>query len=157
VLEHVRHHEPDGTLSDDALMRIADQHMANADYETAADYYDHMATDHPKSPFVQHAQLASIDARLKGYIGPEYDGAGLEKARETTKKTMPASPARPAGTEKLYHPLNITNAKEAERPSRVGDYYRRIGKVASAEYYFGKVRYRWPKSEWAVKAKTQLA
>jgi hypothetical protein len=30
-------------------------------------------------------------------------------------------------------------------------------KVASAEYYFGKVPQRWPNSPWAVKAKSELA
>ena len=36
-------------------------------------------------------------------------------------------------------------------------YYKTIGKVASAEYYFGKIPQRWPNSPWAVKAKTELA
>ena len=36
-------------------------------------------------------------------------------------------------------------------------YYKRVGKVASAEYYFGKIPQRWPNSPWAVKAKTELA
>ena len=34
------------------------------------------------------------------------------------------------------------------------DFY--IGKVASAEFYFGKIPQRWPNSPWAVKAKSEL-
>ena len=157
ALEHVRHHNPKGELADDAVLRIADEHMAQADYESAALYYDQLITDHPKSPFLQRAQLASIDARMKGYLGPEYDGAGLEKARELIKQTMATFPDRTAGNEKLYHTLDLINDQEAERTYVIGDYYRRAGKVASAEYYFGKIPQRWPKSPWAVKAKTQLA
>jgi outer membrane protein assembly factor BamD (BamD/ComL family) len=157
ALEHVRQHDPQGPLADDALLRIADEYMGQRDYESAALYYDQLVTDHAKSPHVQRAQLAAIDARLKGYLGPEYDGTGLEQARELIKQTMSSFPDRPAGNEKLYHTLDVINDQDAERTFKVGDYYQRTGKVISAEYYFGKIRQRWPKSPWATQAKTRLA
>ena len=146
-----------GPLSDDAVLQIADYHMNSGDYESAAIYYDQLVADHTKSPFLEKAQLAAIDARIKGYMGPDYDGAGLEKARELIRQTMTAFPDRPAGDEKLYHTLDLINDQEAERTYKVGDYYKRVGKVTSAEYYFGKIPQRWPNSPWAVKAKTELA
>jgi outer membrane protein assembly factor BamD (BamD/ComL family) len=157
TLEKVRHHDPTGPLADDAVLRIADEHMKYGDYDLAALHYDQLITDHPKSPYLQKAQLAAIDARIKGYLGPEYDGSGLEKSRELIKQTMATFPDRPAGNEKLYHTLDLINDAEAERSYVIGDYYRRTGKVASAEFYFGKIRQRWPNSPWAAKAKTQLA
>jgi outer membrane protein assembly factor BamD (BamD/ComL family) len=157
ALEHVRHHSPQGELADDAVLRIADEHMIQKDYESAAVYYDQLITDHPKSPFSQRAHLAAIDARMKAYVGPEYDGAGLEKARELVKQTMATFPDRQAGTETLYHTLDLINDQEAERTYTHGAYYKRTGKVLSAEYYFGMIPQRWPKSPWAAKAKTELA
>jgi outer membrane protein assembly factor BamD (BamD/ComL family) len=157
ALEHVRHNNPTGPLADDAVLRVADEYMKNKDYETAALYYDQLITDHPKSPFLQRAQLATIDARMKGYQGPEYNGSGLEKSREMVKQTMATFPDRPAGNETLYHTLDVINDQEAERTFVVGDYYRRAGYPQSAEFYFAKIPQRWPKSPWAVKAKTQLA
>ncbi|AGA30880.1 tetratricopeptide repeat protein [Singulisphaera acidiphila] len=157
ALEHVRQHDPDGPLSDDAVLRIADEHMSTGDYELAAMHYDQLTTDHPKSPYLQRAQLASIDARMKNYIGPEYDPSDLDKAREMIKQTMVTFPDRPASNEKLYHTLDLINDQEAERNYLVADYYKRTGKVASAEYMYGKIRHKWPKSEWAAKAKTDLA
>lgn len=158
VLEHVRHHDPTGPLADDAVLRIADYHAASLDYETAAVYYDQLITDHPKSPLLQRAHLASIDAKLKAYIGPEYDGAGLEQARETVRQTMATFPERQTDTEgDLYHTLDLIADQQAERTYGVGRYYHRAGKVASAEYYFGMIPRRWPKSPWAAKAKEQLA
>jgi outer membrane protein assembly factor BamD (BamD/ComL family) len=157
ALEHVRHYNPKGPLADDAVLRIADEYMGNKDYETAAMYYDQLITDHPKSPFLQRAQLAAIDARMKGYVGPEYDGAGLEKARELVKQTMATFPDRAVNNEKLYHTLDLINDQDAERTYVVGNYYRRAGYPESAEYYFAKIPQRWPKSPWASKAKTQLA
>jgi outer membrane protein assembly factor BamD (BamD/ComL family) len=157
ALEHVRHHDPAGPLADDSVLQIADYHMKSGDYESAALYYDQLISDHSKSPFFQKAQLAAIDARLKGYMGPDYDGSGLEKARELVKQTMSSFPDRQASYENLYHTLDIINDQEAERTFKVGEYYKRVGRVTSAEYYFGKIPQRWPGSPWAVKAKTELA
>jgi outer membrane protein assembly factor BamD (BamD/ComL family) len=157
ALEHVRHHDPTGPLADDAVLRIADEHMHEGDYESAALYYDQLVADHPKSPYLQRAQLAAIDARIKGYVGPEYDGNGLEQARELIKQTMATFPDRPASNEDLYHTLDLINDQEAERTFKIGDYYQRTGKVISAEFYFGKIRQRWPKSPWATEAKSRLA
>jgi outer membrane protein assembly factor BamD (BamD/ComL family) len=157
ALEHVRSHDPEGPLADDALLQIADAHTKSADYESAAIYYDQLISTYEKSPFLQKAQLASIDARLKGYMGPDYDGAGLEKARDMVKQTMATFPDRQASYEGLFHTLDIINDQEAERTFHVGAFYKRVGKVTSAEYYFGKIPQRWPNSPWAVKAKTELA
>ena len=73
------------------------------------------------------------------------------------KQTMSTFPDRQASYEKLYHTLDVINDQEAERTFKVGEYYKRTGKVASAEFYFGKIPQRWPGSPWAVKAKTELA
>jgi outer membrane protein assembly factor BamD (BamD/ComL family) len=157
ALEHVRHHYSDGPLADDAVLQIADYHMRSQDYESAAIYYDQLISDHQKSPFFHKAQLAAIDARMKGYLGPDYDGAGLEKARELVKQTMSSFPDRQASYENLYHTLDLINDQQAERTYRIGEFYKRVGKVTSAEYYFGWIPQRWPSSPWAVKAKTELA
>lgn len=157
ALEHVRHHDPTGPLADDAVLQIADYHMDSGDYESAALYYDQLVNDHLKSPFLQKAQLAAIDARMKGYMGPDYDGAGLEQARELIKQTMATFPDRQASYDNLYHTLDLINDAEAERCFDFASHYKRAGYVTSAEYYFGKIPQRWPNSPWAVKAKTELA
>ena len=157
ALEHVRHNNPDGELADDAVIRIADEHMKSQDYETAALYYDQLITDHAKSPFLQKAQFAAIDARMKGYIGPEYDGEGLEKARKLAKQTMQTNPESTVGNDKLYHTLALISDQDAERTFVRADYYKRAGYPASAEFYYAKIPQVWPKSPWAAKAKIELA
>ncbi len=54
------------------------------------------------------------------------------------------------------HDLDKINDAEAEKTFNVGIYYKRIGKTASAEFFFGKILQRWPNGPWAVKAKEQL-
>ena len=157
ALEHVRKNDPLGPLSDDAVMKIAHHFEAKGDYETASLYYDQVTVDHPKSEFLQQAQLSAVEMRMRGYLGPEYDGEGLEQARELVKQTMSTFPDRPEGDEDLLKKLDLINAQDAERTYAIGAYYRRIGKVPAAEYYFGKIVRRWPKSPYADKSKKQLA
>jgi len=157
ALEHVRQNDPKGPLADDASLQIADHYMKHRDYESAAMYYDQFMTEYTKSPFLQQVQLSAIDARMKAYLGPDYDASGLEKARDLVRTTMKTFPERQEGFEKLYHTLDVINAQEAEKTFKDGMYYKRVGKVTAAEYYFGKIPQRWPNSEWALKAKTELA
>jgi TolA-binding protein len=157
ALEHVRHNYPDGPLADKASMQIAEYYMNHRDYESAALYYDQFISEYPKSPHLQDVQHAAIDARMKGYLGPEYDDSGLEKARELARKTMDGFNVQQTAVEGLYHTLDLINDAQAEKVYKTGMYYKHVGKVTSAEYYLGKIPRRWPNSDWAVKAKHELA
>jgi TolA-binding protein len=160
ALEHVRQNDPDlrtNPLADDAALQIAEYYRKHNDFESAALYYDQFIAEYRKSPYLQRAQLEGIDARMKGYLGPEYDGSGLEKVRLLVRQTMQTFPERQASYEKLYHTLDLVNDAQAEKTFTDGMYYKRIGKVASAEFYLGKIPQRWPNSPWAVKAKAELA
>ncbi len=157
TLEHVRMHDGhDGALADHATLRTADHYHNVGDYEQAAVFYDQLLADHTKSPLRERAQLSSIDAKIKGYIGPEYDVTGLDSARETIKRTMAEFPERQGTNEQLYHTLDLINDQAAEREYTTGMYYIRAMKPASAEYQFGLVVAKWPKSKWAELAKVQL-
>jgi outer membrane protein assembly factor BamD (BamD/ComL family) len=157
VLEHVRHHDSTGPLADDAVLQIADTHYADEDYEEAAITYDQLVVNHPKSSLVQHAQIASVDSKIKSYMGPDYDSEGLEQARETIKQTMTMFPERAVShSDNLYRTLDLINDQDAERTYKIGEHYMWTGKAAAAEFYFGEVPARWPKSPWAKLAKVQL-
>lgn len=158
AMEHVRQHDPTGPLADDATLRIADHYFARGDYENASAHFEQLIKDHPKSALLQRAQIGLIDSELKGYLGPEYDAAGLEKAAQTIRQTMTSFPDRPAAlTEKLYHDLDLIADQQAAIAFHNGQFYKRTGYASGAEYYFGEVRARWPKSPWAEKAQAELA
>ncbi len=53
--------------------------------------------------------------------------------------------------------LDMMSGDDVEKTYFQGAYYKKIKKVASAEYYFGKVVERWPDSPWAAKAMAELA
>lgn len=158
AMEHVRQHDATGPLADRATLRIADHYMKKADYENASAHYDELLTSYAKSPLVEQAQLGSIEAKLKGYMGPQYDGEGLEKAKVLIKQTLTAFPNKPPEVrDKLYHDLDLIADQQAERDFLTGEFYKTTGFPGGAEFYFGKVQARWPKSAWAEKAKVEMA
>jgi len=157
TLDHVRLHDPLGPLADDAALRTADHFHNVGDYETAAVYYDQLLAENPKSEYRERAQLSSIDSKMKGYIGPEYDITGLEQARDTIQKTMAEFPERQATADGLYHTLDLIRDQEAERAYKQAQYYARARKPISAEYYYGLVINKWPRSKWAGQARQEMA
>ncbi len=81
--------------------------------------------EYRKSPYLHDVQLAAIDARIKGYMGPEYDASGLEKARKIIRKTMDDFHEQQV-SEGLYHTLDVINEAEAEKTYLQGAYYKKI-------------------------------
>ncbi len=157
ALEHVRHNDPIGPLADDAAIEIAEYYMKHNDFESAAIYYEQFIADYHKSPILREAQLAAIDARIKGYLGPDYDAAGLEKARAIIRKTMEDPTSATGQLRRALSHARRDQRGRGREDLQEGAYYKKIGKVASAEFYFGKIPRRWPNSPWAVKAKVELA
>ena len=158
VLEHVRQHDATGPLADDAVLTIAEHYMRREDYENASVHFDQMINDYPKSPLLQKAMLGSIDAKMKDYLGPEYDSEGLERARKLIRQVQMIFPERNDELNKmLQHNLDLIADQQAAIAFKNGEFYKRTGYVSGAELAFGEVRARWPKSEWAAKAKIELA
>ena len=158
VLEHVRQNDPTGPLADDAVQLIARHYSLVGDHETASYYYDQLINEHPKSDLLHDAMLSSVDSKMDAYVGPEYDFSGLVQARATLQRTMSLFPERRASTDDdLYHRLDLIADAEAERVYTEGEYYRTAGYVIAAEHTFGMIPYKWPKSEWADKARDRLA
>lgn len=158
AFEHVRQNDPTGELADDSVQQIADHYRLVGDHETAAFYYDQLINDHTKSPLLHDALLSSIDAKMNAYIGPEYDFSGLAEARQTVERTMQLFPEQLTSTsDDLFHKIDLIEDQRAERDFTYGQYFKSAGYVASAEYYFGGIVQKWPKSPWASKAKVELA
>ncbi len=158
AMEHVRQHDATGPLAPVATLTIAEHYMKRADYENASAYYDQLITEHPKSNLLQRAQMGSIDAKLKAYLGPEYDSDGLEKAKQLIHQTMITFPQRDKATnDLLYKNLDLIADQQAAITYNHGEFYKRTGFPGGAEFCFGEVRARWPNSPWAEKAKVQMA
>ena len=158
AMEHVRQHDATGPLAPVATLTLAEHYMKREDYENASAYFDQLITEHPKSKLLQRAQMGSIDAKMKGYLGPEYDSDGLDKAKQLIRQTMITFPQRDKETnDLLYKNLDLIADQQAAIAYNHGEFYKRTGFPGGAEFCFGEVRSRWPNSPWAEKAKVQMA
>jgi outer membrane protein assembly factor BamD (BamD/ComL family) len=158
ALDHSRQHDPQGPLADDSVLRMADHYHTVGNFDDAALYYDQLINDPElrKSEYRERALLSSIDSKMKGYIGPEYDVAGLEQASDTIDKTFQEFPDLRASGEGLYHTKDLIKDQYAERAYTVAMYYLKIRKAAAAEYYFGMVIAKWPESKWAGESRKEM-
>ncbi len=85
----------------------------------------------PQEPVPPKGPARGDRRAAKGYLGPEYDASGLEKARDLVRKTMKTFPERQASFEGLYHTLDVINDAEAEKTFLTGTLLqaRRQGRV----------------------------
>jgi beta-lactamase regulating signal transducer with metallopeptidase domain len=101
-------------------------------------------------------------------LRPSAGEAGVRTEVKAWKDPLPIAEFEAAPTGRImidvgtpeclkHQALDKINDAEAEKTFTTAMYYKRIGKVASAEFYFGKIAQRWPKSPWAAKAKAQQA
>ncbi|MDR3623122.1 MAG: M56 family metallopeptidase, partial [Paludisphaera borealis] len=101
-------------------------------------------------PFASLA-LVGLTIGVATLRGPARAAEDDAPAAATSAKTTAQAVREPFVT------LDLINDQEAERTYKIGAYYKKIGKVASAEFYFGKIPQRWPNSPWADKARIELA
>ena len=156
VLERIRHHDPQGPLAPRAALLIADYHASIGSYDEAARYYTQVVTEHPKSPEALRARLDAIDAKLKAYVGPDYDGQHLEECKTLIRQFQTLAPDQPEINAVLYRALDQIKDQEAQRAFLRGEYYMNIGKVTSAEYMFGSIARKWPQSPYVEPARQRL-
>ena len=160
ALEHVRHHDPTGPLSDDAVLR--DRRRAHGEPGITSwppCYYDQLITDHPKSPFLQRCPARQHRRADEGLHRPRVRRRpAWRRPASMIKQTMATFPERPdEQREALSHP------RPDQRPGGRTDLSRSAtttsGSARSPRPSSTSARSdtRWPKSEWAAKAKTDLA
>lgn len=157
ALEKIQFSLPLDDMAPKALIRAADHYYETQNYGQASSSYDQLIGMYGKSPYVRRAELLSIDSKMKAYQGPQFDGAGLERARELVGHSI-AQGLQPGGgnAEELMKTVDHINEAQAERAFERGKFYERTYKPRAAMYYYSKVTQIWPKSAYAQKAKHRL-
>jgi beta-lactamase regulating signal transducer with metallopeptidase domain len=114
----------------------------------------------------ERLQFAATNATPQGAVSTSPTAAAESNARNSQpilEDHAGAAEQPPTETE-VWEKVNTRDRShdavrdaEAEKTFNLGAYYKKLGKVAAAEYFFGKVSRRWPNSPWSVKAKADLA
>ena len=132
--------DPTGPLADDATMATANTLFFNGRWEDAAYHYDLMRTEFPQSEFQAQAHLLGMQAKLRSYQGPHYDGkplAGRQEAGHTLQTQFCAQ--LPNERENIQQSLKMIEAQLAERDYALGKFYH------NTRHYYAARRITTPK------------
>ena len=112
-------HDPTGPLADAALLRVANAHFRRGEWEDAAQNYDMLRKNHPKSKYQKDAHLLELQAKLKIYQGPKYSIVPLERRPGNCRPDAQAIP-RPTRRRGTPRPRDPGPASSSSVPSASG-------------------------------------
>ena len=157
IYDGMRIDDPTGRLADDATMAAANAFFVKGDYLKADQYYSDLRTHFPSSEHQFKAHLLGVQAKLRGYDGPDYAGAALTEAGELLKQIRRQFPKdAKAHAEELGRARNLVRYRMAERKWQLVDYYDRRHEYGAARFYCDAVLKEYGDTPFAAKAREKL-
>jgi len=162
ILEHMQVHYRNHSLADDALMRIADWHLANGDYEAATEVLRRLLANYPRSTFTMRARFQLARSLWLQCQGADYDERLLLQARRGFEDFV--ATAQQQGLEESLgeqigasrHLIEAIVETLSEKHYRIGRFYERTGHPGSAIRYYEQTLLRYAGTKSAADAEERL-
>jgi len=151
VLKSVIEHAPFGPLADDAVLAIADAYLGAGKHEEARDYYDRLLRDYPTSELALRARVSQALCDYRMSDKAPHDVAPAERARREL-----AVLSRVSDDQTMTRRMAEMRDLLARSDYDTGLFYVRRGNVEGAARYMKAVASKYPKSEYAGRAKRIL-
>lgn len=131
-------HDPQSPLADDAVMAIGNSYFLRNRYEDASFQYDRMRKEYTNSERILEAHLLGIRAKLRSYLGPQYEISPLDDADKMIEATLTQFPVEMLGAEqeRLFATKQLIRQEKAQREFQSGEYYYKIKYYRAARYYY---------------------
>ena len=152
MMNRVVERAPFGPLADDAVLAIADAHLRAASYEEARDQYDRLLKNYPNSTLTLRARVSRALCSYRMSSDAAYDTAPAEEAKRELEVL-----SRVSGDEELARRMTEMRDLLAHGDYSTGLFYVQRGNFRGAQRYMGAVIAKYPKSEFAARAKRILA
>jgi TolA-binding protein len=158
MLEQVYITDPQGPLAEKALFYLGSVKFFREDYKEADHYFHQLVTHCPNGKLAPEALRYSVICKQMCTGGSEYDGRVLGEALDMLNIAQASYPelARDKN-EFIMHQRYSISQQQADSDWKVAQFYERIGKPASAYFYYELVRRRYHGSEYARKAEERMA
>ena len=155
--------DPNGPISDDAVMALASAYLARGryqgddNYDLAAYYFNFLSENYPLSKHIAKAHELELYACTNAYMGPEYTAKMLDKAEKVADVTL-----RQFSSELGDDKGDIVALKEgvvvrqAQKEWVYGQYYDKKKYYGAARQYYEKLIDKYPQTEFAEKARLRL-
>ncbi|MFW6171558.1 MAG: outer membrane protein assembly factor BamD [Planctomycetota bacterium] len=157
IYDRMRLDDPTGKLADDATIAAANAYFTQGNYVEADQYYTDLRRNFPSSEHQFMAHYLGIQAKLRGYRGPEYAGEVLDEAEKLVKQIRRQFPGeyrrREEEVEKAYREIRY---RQAERQWNLGEYYCFRRQYGAARFYYELVVKEFHDTPFAEKARVKM-
>jgi len=156
--DHVRINDPRGPLADDSIMAQANAHFVDRQWLDADYFYGLLRSEYPDSDFLLQAHLLGLQAKLRAYQGPGYEGGVLDEAEILADQTLVQFPDQLAGdeAERVQTTRAAIAAQQATRHWNRAEFYAKGQHYTSARIYYALIARDYPKTMLAQQSRDRL-
>jgi outer membrane protein assembly factor BamD (BamD/ComL family) len=146
--DHVRINDPRGPLADDSIMAQANAHFLDRQWMDADYFYGLLRSEYPDSDFLLQAYLLGIQAKLRAYQGPGYEGSMLDEAGLLADQVLVQFPDQLDGEEeqRVQRTRGEIAAQQAQRHFNRAEFYAKGQHYSSARIYYALVARDFPQT-----------
>jgi len=157
--DSIRLNDPTGPRADDAIMATANIYFRRGQYDDADYHYTLLRRQYPRSELQFEAHLLGLQAKLRKYQGPDYDGTPLEEGKQLVKQIRRQFAGRLSSEEqqRLKDVEAQLNHQLALQDFSMAEHYDGTKHYGSAKMYYGRVIQQYPDTELAARARERLA
>ena len=158
AFDHVRINDPRGALADDSIMAQANAHFLDRQWLDADYFYSLLRSEYPDSDFLLQAHLLGLQAKLRAYQGPGYEGGILNEAEVLADQTLVQFPDQLTGdeAERIQSTRAAIAAQQANRHWSRAEFYAKGKHYSSARIYYALIARDYPKTMLAQQARDRL-
>ena len=156
--DHVRINDPRGPLADDSIMAQANAHFIDRQWLDADYFYGLLRTEYPDSDFLLQAHLLGLQAKLRAYQGPGYEGGVLNEAELLADQILVQFPDQ-LNTEdqaRVGKSRAEIAAQQAQRHWNRAEFYAKGKHYTSARIYYALIARDYPKTQLAMASREKL-
>ena len=155
AFDHVRINYPRGDLADDSIMAQANAHFLDRQWLDADYFYGLLRAEYPDSDFLLQAHLLGLQAKLRAYQGPGYEGGILDEAEILADQVLVQFPDQLSRDEE--HRVETTRGEiaacQANRHWRRAEFYAKGKHYESARIYYALIARDYPRTMLAQAAR----
>ena len=146
--DHVRINDPRGSLADDSIMAQANAHFLDRQWMDADYFYGLLRSEYPDSEFLLQAHLLGIQAKMRAYQGPGYEGGMLDDAGLLADQTLVQFPDQltDEDEERVERTRAEIAAQQAQRHFNRAEFYAKGKHYSSARIYYALVARDYPQT-----------
>jgi outer membrane protein assembly factor BamD (BamD/ComL family) len=158
AFDHVRINDPRGPLADDSIMAQANAHFLDRQWLDADYFYGLLRSEYPDSDFLLQAHLLGLQAKLRAYQGPLYEGGILGEAEILADQVLVQFPDQLSvdDQERVEKTRAEIAAQQAQRHWQRAEFYANGKHYNSARIYYALIARDYPKTMLAQRAREKF-